>query len=132
MRIPITVLYLMCSVAARSVLAGPLEQGQKCDDNQLTLNRCASFEFGQADEELNALYKEQVERLSPKTQKRLRLAQRSWIAFRDADCRYRAGPREESGSIWELQYLSCMTKHTTRRIEDIKGYLACTENGCPE
>lgn len=132
MRIAIAVLILVCSVSARSEQVGPLDNGENCDDNQLTMNLCASFEFHRADEELNALYKEHVERLSTKTQKRLRAAQRSWIAFRDADCLYRVGPQEESGSIWALQHFSCMKGHTTRRILNIKDYLACTQNGCPE
>jgi uncharacterized protein YecT (DUF1311 family) len=101
--------------------------------NQVENNDCAAESFRQADGELNTLYKEQMKRLeaAPKTKDRLRDSQRAWVVFRDKACLYEAGTAEESGSMWPSENFGCMEYQTKKRIEDIKTYLACTDNGCP-
>jgi uncharacterized protein YecT (DUF1311 family) len=105
-----------------------------CDEasTQLEMNICAGEDFKLADEELNRLYKEKMAALETKDSKdRLRDMQRAWVVFRDKACFYEAGPREEGGSGWLLDDAICMEYHTKKRIEDLKKYLECTQNGCP-
>jgi uncharacterized protein YecT (DUF1311 family) len=101
------------------------------DGNQTQLNFCAAADYYEVDLELNRIYSEQMRRLSEPNRSRLREAQKAWIEFRDKACLYEAGPREESGSIWPLSHFGCLTAHTRQRMEDLKGYLSCTQDGCP-
>lgn len=103
-----------------------------CDSTQEAMNVCAADEFKAADKELNTLYKTQMDYLKdPKTQSAFKDAQRKWIALRDADCLYQVGPREDSGSIWALLQYSCQTEQTKVRIEQLKKYVACRQDMCP-
>ncbi|MFM4877940.1 lysozyme inhibitor LprI family protein [Aeromonas caviae] len=49
---------------------------------------------------------------------RLRTAQRAWIAFRDAQCRYEAGVYE-GGSMAPMVHSSCLTQLTEARTKDL-------------
>ncbi|MXO60351.1 DUF1311 domain-containing protein [Altererythrobacter salegens] len=51
---------------------------------------------------------------------RLLDSQRKWLAFRDAQCLYENGPREQSGTIWPLLQNSCLKKLTERRISELR------------
>jgi uncharacterized protein YecT (DUF1311 family) len=100
--------------------------------NQQQINFCASDAFIKADKEMNKLYKMQMAHLTEPYKTRLRESQRAWVIFRDKACLYEAGPQEESGSIWPLEQYTCLEKHTTKRIADLKSYVECRANGCPE
>lgn len=103
-----------------------------CDSTQEAMNVCAADDFKAADKELNTLYKAQMDYLQDaKTKSAFKEAQRKWIALRDADCLYQVGPREDSGSIWALLQYSCETEQTKVRIEQLKKYVACRQDGCP-
>ena len=97
---------------------------------QLETNVCAGEQFKLADEELNRLYKEKLDTLTADRES-FRDMQRAWLVFRDKACFYETGPREEGGSSWPLTDATCMEYHTKKRIEDLKMYLKCTQNGCP-
>ena len=103
-----------------------------CDGNQMEMNFCAAARFKHVDDEMNKLYRAQLNRLDEQaTKARFREAQRAWVTFRDKACVYEACPREGAGSIWPLEHFGCMEQHTKRRIENLKAYLECTANGCP-
>ena len=99
-------------------------------ETQLEMNVCSGEKFKLADEELNRLYKEKLDTLTADRES-FRDMQRAWLVFRDKACFYETGPREEGGSNWPLSYAICMEYHTKKRIEDLKKYLQCTQNGCP-
>jgi uncharacterized protein YecT (DUF1311 family) len=106
--------------------------GADCEKNQLEMNTCASQIFGAADSELNALYRQQMNYLSDKTYKQyLKSSQLEWIKFRDKDCIYQAGDGSGGGSMYYFELFNCRYIHTKRRIEDLKSYVECRENGCP-
>ena len=123
----------MRGAAALVVLTGSsAAMAEDCDSNQGAMNVCAANEFKAADKELNALYKTQLDYLQDaKTKAAFKDAQRKWIALRDADCLYQVGPREDSGSIWPLLQFSCETEQTKIRIEQLKKYVACRQDMCP-
>jgi uncharacterized protein YecT (DUF1311 family) len=94
----------------------------------------AQDDFKSADSELNRLYKEITARLAGDDSKLhlLTVAQRGWIAFRDAECTFSASG-VEGGSAYPEVLSSCKAVLTQKRIADFKSYLACQEGdlGCP-
>ena len=103
-----------------------------CEKDQLSMNLCSEYDYEVLDSELNDLFQQQLSRLSHPSRARLVNAERAWLKYRDADCLYQNGPREESGSIWPLEQNICLSTRTKQRIELIKSFIACTDNGCPE
>ncbi|QVW21647.1 lysozyme inhibitor LprI family protein [Pseudomonas hormoni] len=107
-----------------------------CDNatDQATMNQCAAQQNKAADKELNALYQQITERLkgSPDSKKLLVGAQRAWIGFRDAECKFSASG-VEGGSVYPLIYSNCITELTKARVETFKIYLKCQEGdlSCP-
>lgn len=94
----------------------------------------AQSELHAADTRLNALYKQIQERLSDDapTLHLLTATQRSWIAFRDAECAFSASS-VAGGSAYPAVVASCRTDLTEKRIADFNAYLKCQEGdlACP-
>jgi uncharacterized protein YecT (DUF1311 family) len=107
-----------------------------CDNasNQATMNQCAAQHNAAADKELNTLYQQITSRLksNPDGKKQLVGAQRAWVAFRDAECRFSASG-VEGGSVYPLIYSNCTTELTKARVQTFKQYLKCQEGdlSCP-
>lgn len=109
-----------------------------CDKNTITINECAHAVWKIADDELNALYREQLRYLrdtetkyppSRGASKKLVAAQKAWLIFRDKDCEYQLGEPGGSGDTFEI--LKCTYKHTLKRSAELREYIACRYNGCP-
>lgn len=102
--------------------------------DQATMNQCAAQEHKAADKELNALYQLITARLksNPDSKKLLVGAQRAWIGFRDAECKF-ASSAVSGGSVYPLIYSNCVTELTKARVETFKNYLKCQEGdlSCP-
>lgn len=102
--------------------------------DQATMNQCAGQAFKAADKELNALYQQVTGRLkdNPERKKLLVNAQRAWISFRDAECKFSASG-VAGGSVYPLIYSVCLTGMTKTRVEALKHYLKCEEGdmNCP-
>ncbi|MHC8338359.1 lysozyme inhibitor LprI family protein [Pseudomonas sp. HLT2-19-2] len=107
-----------------------------CDNaaDQATMNQCAAQQHKAADQALNALYQQISARLksNPESRKLLIGAQRSWIAFRDAECKF-SSAGVEGGSVYPAIYSNCVTELTKARVETFKNYLNCQEGdlSCP-
>ncbi|MVV47301.1 DUF1311 domain-containing protein [Pseudomonas sp. PB120] len=107
-----------------------------CDNatDQATMNQCAAQQNKAADKELNALYQQITARLksNPDSKKLLVGAQRSWVAFRDAECKF-SSAGVAGGSVYPLIYSNCVTELTKARVEMFKNYLKCQEGdlSCP-
>lgn len=103
-----------------------------CDADQTSMNACAGRDLANADADLNHQYQAQMAYLTtPARKQALKNAQIKWIAFRDADCLYQVGKPEDSGSIWPLLHAQCMAALTLQRVEQLKAYVACRQEGCP-
>ncbi|MBV4488912.1 lysozyme inhibitor LprI family protein [Pseudomonas sp. SWRI153] len=102
--------------------------------DQATMNQCAGEEYKAADKELNSVYQQIVGRLkeNPDGKKLLLSAQRAWIGFRDAECKFSASG-VAGGSVYPLIYSGCLTSVTKARVEALKQYLKCEEGdmSCP-
>lgn len=86
------------------------------------MNICAMQDYTKADAELNAAYRKLVATLDKDQFGRLKTAQRAWITFRDAQCRYEAGVYE-GGTIAPLVHSSCLTNLTELRTKDLNTLL---------
>ncbi|MFM4702730.1 lysozyme inhibitor LprI family protein [Aeromonas bivalvium] len=96
------------------------QASEDCRDpvTQSAMNICAFQDYQRADAKLNAAYKKRVATLDKAQLERLRTAQRAWITFRDAQCRYEAGVYE-GGSMAPLVHSSCLTLLTEQRTKDL-------------
>ena len=107
-----------------------------CDNasDQATMNQCAAQQNAAADKELNALYQQITSRFkgNPDNKKLLVGAQRAWVAFRDAECKFSASG-VEGGSVYPLIYSNCTSELTKARVQTFKNYLKCQEGdmSCP-
>lgn len=107
-------------------------QNTDCDANQAAMNSCAGQQLVTLDAELNKQYKAQMAYLQTAEKKQaFKAAQQKWIAFRDADCMYQVGKAEDSGSMWPLLQTRCLAEQTKGRVEQLKQYSACRQEGCP-
>ncbi len=125
---------IVLMIAVFTMLHGRAAQAEDCtgDGTQLDLNQCAADNFAASDAELNALYKQVRQRLrqSPDSASQLVVAQKAWIAFRDAECDFN-GINYEGGSMQPMIIWDCRNRLTRLRADDFKRYLACGEDDCP-
>lgn len=118
------------------LLAATGVQADDCANaaDQSTLNECAARQYKQADAQLNTLYQQINGHLkdNPQGKKSLLMAQRAWLAFRDAECTF-AASGVEGGSVYPLIHNQCLADLTQKRVETFKGYLDCQEGdlSCP-
>lgn len=117
------------------IFAGLLLAAQEpdCSDpqTQADMNQCAGRDAAAADADLNLVYRqvvahfEQMDRDSETNEgvKRLRAAQRAWIAFRDAQCSL-AGYEALGGSMETLLVSGCEADLTKRRAAELRVMLS--------
>lgn len=114
----------------------PANIGPNCDlsqGGQQEMNACSGVRYQAADKEMNKLYQQLMQRLSKPSQEKLRASQRAWLKYRDAAYAYEIewnGPCE--GTICPLWENQTLTELTNQRIERLRSYVSCTDNGCPE
>jgi uncharacterized protein YecT (DUF1311 family) len=115
------------SLGAASAQAEPAVDCKK-DQSQMALNVCSFDRYKAADAELNGVYRKVTAGLDENEKGSLRAAQQAWINFRDAECRWQVGPREQGGSIWPLENNGCLTELTLARTKQLQ---KCRGPACP-
>lgn len=90
----------------------------KPDGNQQEMNACAQRDYRAADAALNIKYGEVMARLTVAAQATLRKEQRVWLKQRDLQCKAKTRSYE-GGSIWPLEYLSCLQASTEKRTKEL-------------
>jgi len=129
-------MHLVLLLAVAVLLSAPPARAADCADapNQAAMNACAGKAYEAADAELNALYQKIRQRLAgdAETTKLFVAAQRAWLPFRDAECKF-AASSVSGGSIYPTIYAECLERLTKARIADFNAYLACEEGdlSCP-
>ena len=91
------------------------------------MNYCAEIAYEKADEKLNAIYQEVLAGIKTSDgdppydaeswERELRGAQRSWIAFRDAECKGLIPMEWSGGTGTTVAVLGCMTELTEARTK---------------
>jgi uncharacterized protein YecT (DUF1311 family) len=118
----------------------PTAYADECLDkatSQAAMNACAEKAYAASDAALNKLYRQIQQRLNDNgANKRLVAAQRAWVAFRDAECRFSASDNGggSQGSVFPMVFNLCLDRLTRKRVEDFKSYLSCGDKGdvsCP-
>ncbi|PBB25070.1 MULTISPECIES: lysozyme inhibitor LprI family protein [unclassified Mesorhizobium] len=133
--------FLLSSLAtlllAAPLLAVPARAAADCANaqDQTTMNLCANKDFDAADKKLNDAYKQIEGRLKDNaaSKKLLVDAQRGWVAFRDAECKFQGGPIDQAGTVYPMVVTNCQTALTNDRLKDFQTYLNCPEGelNCP-
>lgn len=88
----------------------------------VSMRECISEEHARQDALLNEAYRQLMRRLGTEGQNDLRNAQRAWIAFREAECVYRASG--ETGTMGPVIIDSCWLGFTTERVAKLQRDLA--------
>ena len=100
----------------------------QCED----IARCAGEARVQSDRELNRLYNElRADLVDPKP---LVQAQRSWLAYRKAECEYQSSGYDcESGvsGMCSVERAACQVHLTCERVRQLREHIQEKCNGCP-
>ncbi len=96
--------------------------------SQAEMNSCTADQYATADAELNAVYKQLISKYKSDAEfvGRLRLAQESWLKFRDADvtCFYYQKDKVAAyGSVYPTCRSRAMTRLTAERTKELKQML---------
>ena len=109
-----------------------LAEEMKCDSggNQLQMNACARDDFAKADKELNQIYQSLIKKEAddPLFVRKLRIAQKSWLAFRDADLESVFACSDNDvricwGSMYPMSFLSRKAELTRERAKNLQRIL---------
>ncbi|HEX4301483.1 MAG TPA: lysozyme inhibitor LprI family protein [Rhizomicrobium sp.] len=121
-------LSLVLLLTAAPALAAGADSGvyQHCLDTSsggdFDMKVCGQTEMARQDKILNGLYGRLRGRLSPTLKDDLTKAQRAWLAFRDAQCRYNYD-HDGPGTLAGLSYQSCWIDLTDQRLKDLREML---------
>jgi uncharacterized protein YecT (DUF1311 family) len=98
---------------------------------QFALNNCAGKQSGDAELELNKTYQSILKKYAdrPAFLERLRIAQRTWLRFRDAQLEMQFPPAEASGSVTPMCYALLKAELTDQRTTQLKAWLQGAEEG---
>ena len=112
---------------ARLVLASlVLSAGGATAQTQLEMNDAANNDCQKADKALNADYNRLSRSLSPKGRQALQKAERSWLQYRNDECRFET-MSNEGGSVLPMIYSMCLTGQTERRTAELQAQIDCEE-----
>ena len=120
---------LFVSACLAVLAAASTAQAQECDrndDSQQMMNICAGEDYQAADAKLNQAYKDLISRNDDKSRKLLQVAQRAWIAFRDAECAHSTAA-SAGGSIHSMEVSQCLTRLTNDRTKQLAAAANCEE-----
>jgi uncharacterized protein YecT (DUF1311 family) len=92
----------------------------KPDGQQQEMNECAQRDYRAADAALHITYGQVMTRLPVAEQAALRREQRAWLRQRDLQCKAKTRA-SEGGSIWPLEYFSCLRASTEKRTKELAG-----------
>lgn len=99
---------------------------------QSAMNATATNAAKAADQALNTQYRATASKLSPASRTALRDAQRSWVGFRDQECKF-ASSGVKGGSAYPMVYAGCLKRLSDDRTRQLKTYANCQEGdlSCP-
>lgn len=102
----------------------------KQDGSQMQMNHCAYLEYEKADKALNIAYKalRKKTKLNKEYRSNLKVSQRLWIKFRDAELEMIFSCEDENkrlcyGSMYPLLYNTEKTFLTQKRTKELKMYI---------
>ena len=118
---------MLCCVSQIAIAdgIGLSKQFSTCIDDSggvtVEMLNCSAAEIELQDTRLNKAYKEVMVQLSQSRKKQLKDAQRAWIKFRDANCKFYADA-EGGGSMVGLNSSDCIMSTTASRAIELEGF----------
>jgi len=94
--------------------------------NMMELDQCAGRDFKAAEAKLEALYLSMRAKYDAPNRTLLEAAQRSWRAWRDAECAYVTNGTA-GGTINSMMQTKCRTAKTNARVKELNAQLHCEE-----
>jgi uncharacterized protein YecT (DUF1311 family) len=94
--------------------------------NQMQLDQCAGREFKAAEARLDALYLSMRAKYDAPNGALFEAAQRSWRAWRDAECAYETNGTA-GGTINSMMQTKCRAARTSARLKELDAQLHCEE-----
>jgi len=91
---------------------------QPCDGSTYEMVECLKTKTAQWDKRMTIAYQRMLQAGEPKQREQLRVAQRLWIQYRDANCLY-YGLGE--GTIARIEAGDCMRRMTRERALELEG-----------
>jgi uncharacterized protein YecT (DUF1311 family) len=82
---------------------------------------CIGTETTTQDGRLNGAYKKLATQLTPNRKKHLLAAQRLWIQYRDANCKFYADP--DGGTMATVNASDCVLQATAARAKELENFL---------
>ncbi|MBT2323596.1 DUF1311 domain-containing protein [Variovorax paradoxus] len=124
-----------CLAAALLLLPGSVfaQAADPCRTRtSVEINQCAQQTLARRDKELDAAYQALLKTLTPEakadnidyagTRRLLQQAQRSWVQFRENDCKAKY-TRNAGGTIRDIVALGCQIEHTELRTKQLKDWI---------
>jgi uncharacterized protein YecT (DUF1311 family) len=115
---------------APTVASGPTRRGAAACSSPLKADQeeCVKAILPGADRQLNRIYRALVTEMrlregvrgggaDPASVERLRISQRSWLVYRDNQCRKRG--RGKEGALWARPRVRCLAEFSTRRANEL-------------
>ena len=110
-------------LAARAASAADSQTYEQCQQKAggvtVQLQACNVAELARRDAVLNQTYQQLLSALPADRQKKLRAAERSWLAFADAECAFRMSA-ETGGTDAPLIHESCRISLVSARAADLQ------------
>lgn len=94
----------------------------ECQQNQLMVNSC----FAKISEHYESILKDLYNKM-PESEELIN-SQSAWLAYRSAECKWRAKPFE-SGSVYNTIISDCKTQLNKQRIRVFQSQISCTKDG---
>ena len=126
------VLAIPLVLAAASAAAADID----CNTTSIQpeLNACAKNRSDEADKKLNEVYRKLIAALADsKLQEKLKVAERAWVSYRDAEATFEATAEEGGedwigGSMYPMVYFDRLARLTNTRTKQLQDQLACQKN----
>jgi uncharacterized protein YecT (DUF1311 family) len=107
-------------------MAAAFTAGPVLGQSQIELDGREQVKADKLDARLNAFYQGLMKRYSPSNRAALQTAERSWIKYRDDNCKFESSGAE-GGSIYPMIYSICLQGMTAERITHLKYQANCQE-----
>ncbi len=112
---PVTLLGLIAFASVGGVLVQRSEAQSTGE-----MRSIAAADYKKVDNELNVVFQKLIKSSSARSAANLRVAQRAWITFRDAEAKFKCTD-SEGGSMYPIDYNYALTNLTKQRIQQLRG-----------
>ncbi len=123
-KIKFSFMFLIVNMALGISQARSDESANSCDATTTSMLECNKKDLASEDKRLNDLYKQLRAKVGhgSTAEKYLIEAQRAWVNFRDANCKYE-GAEFEGGTMQGVAVTACSVEQTKKRNEQLQHYL---------